>query len=479
MANKLTNKSQNKLMDIMKKIINKNNEFRPTKNDKRWRIKNDIKIMKCTKYYEIDMKLIKLINKYTEIYKKVKDERKYDIIDKIDDNVAIIYLVENDITGEKYIGYTTNPLYIFIKLNIHQFNLNNENVFDNFDYADNIDHSNDPNKYLMNFTFEIIEYVLYSDRRDLLERKKHYKKIYSTTRDKLEKILIDAMKGGSKMDKMDKLYEKRIPIFFEIIGSQIAKFESFKGYIYKLKNIKNKKVFICGYHKKLTKKILLKILNNKDNLKSIKRDIKKYGRRNFKLELVETHNAKSFYDFLFRIDFLKIKHKSLSDGYNEDYSIGESKLLFGKRLATGKKRKLTRSLFLKIQMYLFENNFEDNNDYKNIYGFVYQIRNEIDKKRFISYSHMTTIKRIVLGMYQNAIKGNVKHSKILKALEENTWDTFTYKILKKKSMDDTKISLDVYAEKMIKKYNTVDNGYNIDNKKLRRNIAIAQKYRRK
>ncbi len=461
------NMSKKKSIELLKDIINSNKEFRPTSNDSGWKKLDDKKylVMSSSKNYEITNKLINLMKKYTNIYKTLTGNAKDDVIKKYDDNIAIIYLLENDKTSSRYIGYTTNPLYIFIKLNLHKHNLDEDNVFDNFDEND-----------LTNFTFEIVEYIKYSNRNDILERKRHYyKKLVK--KDKTEEIVDTKMDKRDKL--LDKIYDKRMDIFFELLGGQVSKFKSFKGYIYKITNGKKNKSFIGGYHRKLTKKKLLDILFKNKALSEFKRDIKKYGRRNFDLELIDEYDAKTIFDFLLRLDFFKIKNDTIDSGYNQGYSLDESELLFGQRLLTRKKNIVARNLFLKIQKYLFEENYEDNNNYNNLYGFVYQIKHKKNHKRYISYAHINELKKIVTDMYDNAIKGNVKHSKILKAFEEEPYDSFTFKIVKKKKMDDQKIDLEDEANTLIIKYNTIDSGYNLDKKTLRRNIARSRRRKKK
>jgi hypothetical protein len=264
-------------------------------------------------------------------------------------------------------------------------------------------------------------------------------------------------------------------IFFEILGKQVNKFKSFTGFIYLITNILNNKKFVGGYYKKLTKKNLFNLLKNNDNLLELLRDIRKYGRRNFEFIIIDKYDAKTTFDFLIRIDFFKLMYDTIEKGYNKGFSLDESKNLFSRRLLTRKKRITARNIFLKIQKYLFEKNFKDPNSYDDIYGYVYQIQHKKTKMRYFAYTHLNKLKNIIIGLYNSALKGNVKHSKILKAFEEETYDSFTYKILKKKKVDDHKMSLEEEVNDLIFKYDTINKGYNINIKKLRRNIAQSKK----
>ena len=101
--------SKSKYLNMLKEIINSNKEFRPKLTDKNWRdVKDKIyKIIKSSKYYKIDDKLLKTIANYSKIYKtlKLNDEDINDILEKYDDRIAIIYEMENEETNEKYVPY--------------------------------------------------------------------------------------------------------------------------------------------------------------------------------------------------------------------------------------------------------------------------------------------------------------------------------------------------------------------------------------
>ncbi len=458
--------------ELLRNIINNNTEFRPIGNDSQWSKESDKEYytMSSSKHYSINEKLVKIMEKYSKLNKLNKD-----LVDKKDDGIAIIYLMENDKSGEKYVGYTTNPLFTFIKLNIHKYNIDQDNVFDNFDNPDSIN--------LTDFSFEIVEFIKYKKRANILERKKMYTKRFIKSKIEKSKVVEDGnQNGGGKkktVDPLDKIYDKRMDIFFELLGAQVSKFKSFVGYVYMLENTSNHKKFIGGYHKKLTKKNLVSILLKNKSLEDLKADMKRYGRRSFEFTIIEKYDAKTTFDFLLKIDFFKIKHDSIKNGYNQGFSLEESEDLFSQRLLTRKKRIMSRNIFLKIQKYLFEKNFKDPTKYDDLYGFVYQIQHKKTKMRYFAYTHLNKLKNIIIGLYNQALQGNVKHSKILKVLEEETYESFTFKIIKKKKMDDHKVSLEDEMEKFIIQYDTINNGYNLDKKKLRRNIGRSRRKSKK
>jgi hypothetical protein len=446
-------------------IINTSNDSVPKLSDDNWTpVPNkNFYIMNGSKHYTISDKLIKLMNKYTSIYRDADKA----ITIKTNQHVSTIFLLENDLTNERYVGYTSAPMQSFIKFNINKYNLDKENVFDNLDRAT-----------LDDFSFETIEFVKDGTRNDVLERKKIYHDLFvNKPNDKAiggAKEKPNKEKSNKNIDFLDKIYDKRMDMFFEILGPQVSKFKSFVGYIYLLTNTITNKIFISGYHKKLNKRDFIEIIEQNSNANLIK-DLKKYGRRNFDITVIDKYDAKTHFDFLLRIDFFKLKYKSTKNGYNQGFSLSESESLFSQRLLTRKKRIMTRNIFLKIQKCLFEKNFVDNNQYDNLYGFVYQIQHKKTKMRYFAYAHINQLKNIIIGLYNEALEGNVKHNKILKAFEEEMYDSFTFKIMKKKKMDDHKTGLEDETDSLILRYDTINIGYNLDNKQLQKNIRKSKK----
>ena len=461
------------LIKVLKDIINSDSGYRPTPDDNKWKSVNDreYKIIKSSTNYKITDKLLQLMDKYYKIYKylKLKDH----LIEKYNDNVAILYIIENGKTSEKYVGYTTLPMFTFIKLNIHNYNNNEDSVFDNFDNTNSSDS-------LTNYTFEIIEYILYRDRKDIIERKIDHKKLFTSDThnynrdvDKDETVVGGLLKEEVNKDTVDKIYEKRMPLYYDLVKQQSNQFKPFIGYIYKVFNVRNNKVFIIGYHRELTKNDLLDMV---DRSTKIAQDISKYGRRNFDYELVETYHAQTLFDFLFRVDYYKVKLDTINNGYNDSYNIEESNLLFGNSLLTRKRDQFVRNMFLRLQKYLFEKNLRDTTNYDNFYGIVYEVLHRKSKMRYIGYAHNSKLKHVILDMYDKALLGNVKQNKLLKALSEEYYDAFNFTVKKIKYLDDTKIDLHEEAEKLITKFDTVDNGYNI---KSRSNNIVFGKTKEK
>jgi len=458
------------------KIINTPSEYRPKKGDKKWKKVNGYYVMKGKLKYKITPLLEKKMERYSELYLSIPDAEMFDVIKKYDDNIGLIYLAKHIDSGEKYIGYTTNPLLTLIKLNLHKREVGEKDIFSKLDGYD-----------VQKIEFRVLEYVMYKERIEIIKRRRYYKKRLLRKQMRMnsdrrsyggspDEYAEDKTPSERKLERYQKddFFKKRIILFHDMLGKDKNKFKSFPGYIYMLTNKKNKKMFIGGYSEELTKKQFFDAITETGN-EELKKDIEKYGKGEFKYELIEEYDAKTIIDFLLRIDFLKLRYDAFDRGYNKKYCMPEAKELFDQKLLTRIKNQLERKFFLMIQKVLVYKYFKDRKSYENIVGFVYEIQNKRNNKRFISYSHGRTLKDIIIGMYDNAIEGNVKHSKILKALIDEPYRNFTFKILIIKKTDDKEIDLQDEADKLVEKYNTIDDGYNIDKAALR-GFYIRKRY---
>lgn len=488
-------------MDKLSKIMNFNTEFRPSENNDKWKVvknnNDEYKVMRRMLKYQIDDDLVRLMHDYTKVYKSVyfDNPKRNKIIKKYSDDIALIYIMDNKKTGDAYVGYTTSPLITFIKMNIHKKNIGESSIFDHFPKLKN----------LTDITFELLEYVLFISRSDIYDRKKYWQR---KLLDDFEDLTIDDLDtedlyeymNMNKINEFDnlintedaELYNQRLELFYDVFKPLASKFTPVKGYIYKIQNAKTKRIFIGGdefvdilkdtddiTNEHLLKKIKHKVLKNTVDTHNNKiiHDLKKYGERMFKCKIIERYNAKSPFDFMLRIDYHKLLNKAIDDGYNMDYCLSESTGLFAKSLTAKIKERLQRSMFLKMNQYLIEKNLKDDTNYTDVVGFVYEIKNIKNTKRYISYVHNTTLKDKILSFYDAAIAGNVKRSKILKIFAEEPYFKFKYSILLIKRNNDVAIDLKNEADKLIQKYNTVEDGYNIDTRQIIRAVYMQNKFK--
>ncbi len=471
----MTTTSKDKIIKKLIKMINDDSkEVRPTVSDKRWKkVNNNVYTIKSNNSgYKVTQKLVDYVEKYTDMYIKIHDVEMYDILKKYNDNIGIIYLLTDRVTNFKYVGFTTNSLLTFIKLNLHKYNLKEKNVFEKVN-----SNNNNNNNNLTDLEFRLLEFVKYKDKADIISRKDTYQDILdnsetvkeTTTSDKQTTIINNNNINNSEF------FDRRMDVFYDIFDNFKNSFKEFQGFIYVIKNKLNNKKFIGGVEKEMTKSQFINTVVKFNSSQEFMDDLKKNGPEGFIYGLLEKYKADSFFDFMLRVDYFKITLKSL-DQYNTSFNMDESEKLFKKDFPTRAKMQVQKNFFIKIQKLLFLKNIKDSLDYTNTYGFVYMIENKKNSMKYIGYALNTTLKNAVSELYDKALKDNIKHNKILRVLMEEPYDRFRFKILKVKTMTDTSVDLKGDVSKYIAKYDTIKKGYNIDYNDLKNKIIIGQHY---
>jgi len=435
----------------LSEIINSSSE-KPRLNDKRWIVTgtSKYKIMQGRNKYIIDDDMIKDIDLYSEIYMSIPNIDLFPVLEKDLPEIAIIYLAKVHRKQDSYIGYTTHSLLTFIKLNIHKKNVKEVNIFDNFIGID-----------IRDIRFSVLEFVNYKTKKDIFERKKYHKSVHFNKN--------PSQTGGQSkctainVSKEDKLYEKRIDVYYDVFNKFKERFTPFKGYIYKITCIPNKRSFIGGAKKDTDLIEYLKSIHeDNDNLK---KDLEMYPLKKFKLEMLEKYDANSPFDMMLRVDYLKMVNNSILEGYNRGYCLDESEKLFKDRVQTKTKNLIKKNFFLYIQRYLFNKYYVDSNNYNNTDGYIYLIKNKNNNKMFYGCAYGETIKDVILCKYNKALEGRIhKKNKLITAISYEPYTNFDISIVKKRLVGDNNIDLNKGARALIKIHDTINNGYNIDNK---------------
>jgi hypothetical protein len=456
-------------------IINSLDEFRPSPTDKRWKKKDGLEIMQGTIQYNINDHLIKKMELYTSIYKKIPDVENCDIIKKFNDQIAIIYEAEDEKRGTKYIGFTGNPLLTFIKFNLHKRNMGLRDIFENFQIDDPKD-----------ISFRVLEYVKYNDNMDIIVRRRYWKtkliddvaaKRRKEREERDEKNDDDTESSVDPEELVEQFYEERMELFYEVFDDFETDFRPFVGHIYSFKQKEEDKEFIGGFERKMTKDKFIDLLYKFGDYEKIADDLTKYTKQGFQFREIEKYKARSPFDFMLRLDFWKLKRDTINKGYNSKLSMDESEKLFSRDFPSRHQKVLERNFYVKIQQHLFIKNYTDDHDYDNIFGFIYEIKHKEDDKRFFGTAFQKTLKDIVIELYDKSLEGNIKHNKILKILMEDRYGDFEFNVIKIKTMDDTSLDLVLETEKLITEYKTRedDYGYNIDHRDLKRKIMMGKR----
>ena len=429
-----------------------NNFKTPSIQDITWRQVNNrnYKTIKSNQIYKINSQLLDIINNFTQIYKSLKIKHNINLTST---NITTLFIIRYDKTKESHIIYTNLNILVFIKHNLFKYNTDQDSVFDMFDTLDK-------NPDFTKFNFEIIEYIKNYTKQDVLERKQIYYNLLfkqNTSQNNNQENSQDITQDLS----LDKIYVKRIQLYHDLIYKQLNSFRSFTSFIYILNNIFNNKKFILGYHKKLTDTEIFDIAVNSSKFKAA---LLTHSRRSFNITTLETFKAKNIIDLILRIDFLKIKYNTINNGYNDNFSILESQQLYDQTLLTKQKNIILRNLFIRSQLILLEDDktFTNNNiNYQDVYQYAYMITNKRTRQKYVGFSYNNTaFKKYILEFYNKALSGNIKQNKLLKNMSEAFYNDLDFKIIKIKTLEDTKIDIQDYVNKMIIKYNTKTAGLN-------------------
>lgn len=421
--------------------------FIPSKDSNQWQTVNGIKLHSgCSIRYKITDKIIR--HALDHITSSSGGSSIYDNDDAANGITTVFGLYNRNQPEESFIGFSKIRLPAFIELSIYRNSSDGETVFDNFIKPYN----------LTDFTFEVKEFVN-GTQADVQKRVDFYINTSDPVVHEFNKLPESI---ENEYITTEYLYEKRMDTFFGPLAESVRYFKPVKAHIYVISNmVINKRYVIClpDFYESMPR--LLSIITNPDVL----RDIKELGIDSFNIIHHEEYIAKTPYDLMLRADFMKIKYAGIV-GYNKKFAHEDSYQFMRKNVRTGVRGRFERKFFLTIQRQIFKKKFKDNDndiDYTNVCGIVYQIKNKGTGERFIGQAY-TSLYNVINDMYKTAIKGNVKYNKMVKALSEVPFDNFDIKVLVVKKADDVKTSLGGIVGNLIMKYNTVEAGYNIDNK---------------
>lgn len=442
----------------------------PKSSDKRWKsIDKTYKIINVLNDNEYNVTQTTIDEVKT--YKSLDEIKQKYNIDKIkeennatDYKIASIYCITDGY--KNYIGYTSYPIIYLMKSNLFLYENGEEGYIDNF-CGD-----------LINIKFRLIEYVLYKNIHEIRERKNYQKENIG------EQI---------KNYTIEQYYNKYLNIYDNIIKKR-EQLISNKTYIYELKNIKNNKKFINYTMDEIRKdspdKIIkydLEVRIEKDKLKDKEDSI-----NNVIFSVLKEFTTKSDFECEYSVDKYIITYDSIDRGYNDKYLLVND-MHYDKYDSYDDVVKLRQFINLQITKRMFENKFIDDNNYKNILGFIYQIKCISDNKKFIGYHayqenrNKITFKKIIEYMYNKEIlklKRYTNEKKISKSqihiLLSKPYNDLEFKILEIKT-DKNNIDLKNRVNELITEYDTINNGYNVNERKLiaNSNVAKSQKIRDK
>ena len=157
-------------------------------------------------------------------------------------------------------------------------------------------------------------------------------------------------------------------------------------------------------------------------------------------------------ELLMEMDIDVTKFDSIKNGYNKCLAVLRPDLIEYPQL-------IRRSLFISVNKDLIKKYLVDDISYPDdLIGFVYEIRPSGYNGKYIGYTTMKDTKKMLIQLFTKAESHKKKDKKIHQLLGEFPCFDLLVKILRKKVDDE--IDLEKQKENYIKKYNSVNDGYN-------------------
>lgn len=379
--------------------------------------------------YMVTPELIKQMTGYTKLFKKTTVRG--DIIQKPSTTVALIYVVINHRTKKFHVGYTTNKLFTFVKLNLHQRNMRNSNVFEYMG-----------GRSVEGIVFRALEFYRFKNRGELNKRKEAIARRYEKQYVQGE---LPTQKGGQ---------ETRMELPRQVLQDFAHKLQPIKGYIYIIRHRDDGQCYIGYYHRQASLRRLLEVLANEPKLMEA---VRKYGPDAFGLEYIEKQTVNSDLELMIRTDYYRLLNNSVGNGFNVKYEFMGSPTLFGDVFRDNQKRVVVKQLFAQIQWRVAERDFKD---VQTPYGYVFEVKNRKTGQRYFDYAHGRSLREVALSLYETAAQCSKKAGKLHRALAYQPVGNFRWKIVRAKEMDNFNVRLADETQALIAKYRTVDRGYN-------------------
>lgn len=442
------------MYDELYNELNNDDEFVPDIDDKKWKQHNDYYVYRSAKkiQYQIDEEMIKEMKEFNKKYNKLKNKSSK-LYENEDVKVKRIYIIHTKDFSKFRTGHTSGSIYKMIKIHLHKYLLDEDNNFSKMFI--------DP----MDTNILLLEYVKDASRKDLENIKLYYENFF-------------LQKGKKGPNVRYQCHDYIDNIMTKVISYSIPNnMEKTKYYIYELVNKYDNKKYIDVTTEQITsrskKKLLTAAKKKSLNLNDIKLN-------DINLNIIEIFNCYISFESLLRTDLYILMNDSVKKGYNNEFYLYQTEY-FDNNCTVGKKAEnLQKNIFLRIQKDILFSLFEDKSKdyYDNIDGFVYEVKYRDKKKvkRYISLMRGKTLKFATLHLYNLAIKNMTKiknKSKISKLLETVPYINLNVSILKEKTKDSD-MNLELEVEKLRKKYDTIENGYNV-NENIIKNINAVRK----
>jgi len=235
-----------------------------------------------------------------------------------------------------------------------------------------------------------------------------------------------------------------------------AYFPPIIGRIYCVENKRNHKKYFGGAPNVLNKLSFMEAIQDE----RFRADYIKYKNSDFSFNQVECQQYDSSYHMMIRVDYFKYIYHSIAKGYNSAYCLPQSPNLFAPTLPTLTKQALERNLRLTINRELIMKHLGTVVPPKKSDGYIYRIKHKTnDQTYFGNTTEAVSLANTIAHHYDQALKGNIKQNKLLKALSSNDFDAFTYSIVQTKEWGSN-VNLVRSTNLLIQQHQTIETGYN-------------------
>lgn len=389
-------------------------EWTPLTNDNEFTKYSDnlyqFNIEKIPKIEYFTKDLTDTVNEHMKLYHALKETEKTKIDRSIKGKILKFFRVFD---GEiSYVGYTEKNIVNYLLPNYERlldkkFNSISENPLGRFA------------KTLNKVKIEILEvYKVTSDTKPQKE--------LNQIRDRL-------MNQNGKNDNMFMLYENQINL---MIKDCVLNEKTY--YIYRYGS--EKKAFYWYSVEKYT---------DKNNMTDILFNMFGIIFNNDKKILTTLKVIKSILDVFIGLEVDKIlkENDEIEKSYNEHYYI------FNSKYNSGDANQILKDLHLVVQNSVIRNTL-DNNDFINTFGYVYRI--EVNEKNFVGLETKgTSMIELMTKIIEKKTK-NEEYAKLMKEIRKAQIGCINVECLKFKPEEKSRINLDNWKLKMIKKYKADD-----------------------
>jgi len=250
---------------------------------------------------------------------------------------------------------------------------------------------------------------------------------------------------------------------FEPEKGKENKYKNFKVYI--IRNIINDKVYVGSTCNSILERFIEHMYHIKGKSKEnyrFNKIIKEIGSQNFYVQLIEKYECKNKHEMLYREGYYILLYNSNNSEYGYNTYLPKSKKIIKQFIPDNPKDKDT---FIKEYCKLNNTILNFENYLQPKYGNIYRIFNINNNESYIGSTNLCIFSR--LSGHIKTFKKNKNSEKLQNAFNKYGLDTFDIELLEIKLTDQENDLLEL-ENIYVKKYDSINNGYNTLEVRLKR-----------